>query len=140
MTPADSLNAALAAEHAAVYAYGIVGARLRGRTDERSAQRAYDTHRLRRSTLTALVEAVGATPVVAAVAYEVGGPVATVTSARALAAIVETRAAATYADVVAATSAGTRQTAAAWLADAAVRATGWTGHPPTFPGLPERSG
>lgn len=140
MTPAESLNQALAGEYAAVYAYGVVGARLEGQPDERSAQRAYDAHRMRRSTLTGLVQAAGASPVAAAAAYDLGGPVLTARAARALAALVETRAATTYAAVVAATSGATRQAAATWLTDSAVRVTGWSGRPPTFPGIPERDG
>ena len=139
MTPAEALNAALAGEHAVVYAYGVVGARLEGTAYEPAARRGYDAHRARRSTLTALVQAAGATPALAAAAYDLGGPVATAVAARALAATVETRAAAAYADVVGATDGSTRGSAATWLADAAVRATGWSGRPPDFPGLPERS-
>ena len=47
--------------------------------------------------------------------------------------------AATYADVVGASSRGSvRSTVAGWLGDAAVRAAGWSGVAATFPGLPER--
>src|SRR5207244_1319291 len=116
--------------------YGVVGARLEGRPDERAARSAYDTHRQRRSTLTALVTAAGATPTPAAAAYDVGGQVPTAAAARALAAEVERGAARTYADLVAAGHDGTRTGAAAWLADAAVREAGWSGTGPTFPGLP----
>jgi Domain of unknown function (DUF4439) len=140
MTETDALQAALAGEHAAVYAYGVVGARLEGRPDERAAQSGYDAHRQRRSTITRLLVDSGATPTPAAAAYDLGGTVATPAAARTLAALVETRVAATYADVVASADAGLRSTAALWVADAAVRATSWSGTPPTFPGLPERSG
>ena len=139
MTATDALQAALAGEHAAVYAYGVVGARLQGRPDERQAQSGYDAHRQRRSTITRLLTGAGATPTPAAAAYDLGGPVSTSTAARALAAGVETRAAATYADVVGAATGAVRQSAALWLADAAVRSTGWSGRPATFPGLPGRS-
>ncbi len=139
MSTTDALQDALAGEHAAVYAYGVVGARLQGRPDERQARSGYDAHRQRRSAITRLLADAGATPTPAAAAYELGGTVATVAAARALAAEVESRAAATYSGVVAAASGPTRQSAALWLADAAVRATGWSGRPATFPGLPERS-
>lgn len=139
MSALDALQAALAGEHAAVYAYGVVGARLQGRSDERAARTAYDVHRQRRTSLTRMVTGAGGTPVPAAAAYDLGGPMATAAAARALAADVETRAGATYAGVVAAADAAVRQAAALWLADAAVRATGWSGQPPTFPGMPERS-
>ena len=140
MNVADALQAALAGEHAAVYAYGVVGARLEGLADERAAQSGYDVHRQRRATITRLVTDAGATPTPAAPAYDLGGTVPTPAAARALAALVETRAAATYSDVVAAADGAVRQSAALWLSDAAVRATTWSGRPPTFPGMPERSG
>ena len=140
MSPVDALQAALAGEHAAVYAYGVVGARLQGRRDEAAAVAAYNAHRQRRATLTRLVADAGAQPTPAAVAYELGGPVGTAAAARQLAAQVETRVAATYADVVAATTGTVRQAGAGWLADAAVRAVTWSGRPAAFPGLPERSG
>ncbi len=140
MSSTDALQAALAGEHAAVYAYGVVGARLEGRPDERAAQAGYDAHRQRRTTITRLLTDAGATPTPAAVAYDLGGTVPTPAAARTLAALVETRAAATYADVVAAADGALRQSAALWLADAAVRATSWSGQPATFPGMPERAG
>jgi hypothetical protein len=140
VSSADALQAALAAEHAAVYAYGVVGARLEGRPDERAAQSGYDAHRQRRSTITRMLVEAGATPTPAAPAYDLGGTVPTPAAARALAALVETRAAATYSGVVAATDGAVRQSAALWLADAAVRATTWSGRPPTFPGMPEQPG
>ena len=140
MTPVEALQAALAGEHAAVYAYGVVGARLQGHPDERAAVAAYNTHRQRRSTLTRLVAGTGAQPTAAAVAYDLGGPVATAPAARRLAGLVETRVAATYADVVGAADGAVRRAAAGWLADAAVRAASWSGRPAAFPGLPERAG
>jgi hypothetical protein len=140
MSAVPALQAALAGEHAAVYAYGVVGARLQGRPDERTAQSGYDAHRQRRTTITRLLVDAGASPTPAAAAYDLGGTVPTATAARALAALVETRAAATYADVVSAADGTTRQSASLWLADSAVRATTWSGHPATFPGMPERAG
>jgi len=140
VTAVDALQAALAGEHAAVYAYGVVGARLQGRPDERLARSGYDVHRQRRSTISRMVTEAGEVPTAAAAAYDLGGPVSTATAAVALAVLVETRTAATYADVVAAASGTVRQSAALWLADAAVRATTWSAPPAMFPGMPERSG
>jgi len=59
--------------------------------------------------------------------------------AKALAARIELAAAATYADVVAASDGAARGIPASWLSDAAVRAAGWSGTAAVFPGLPERS-
>jgi hypothetical protein len=137
VTLAGTLNAALGVEEAAVYSYGVVGARLQGLPDERAAQRGFDAHRARRATLTALVAAAGATPVAAATAYDVG-PVPTPAAAQVLAATVEATAADAYAQLVAAATGSTRQLAASWLADAAVRGTGWSDAPPTFPGLSDQ--
>lgn len=136
MTGLEALQQVLAGEHAAVYGYGVVGARLAGGPYERSAVSGWDTHRARRAAVSALVTQAGAEPAPAAAGYELGGPVADPEQARALAARIEQRAAATYADLVGAVNGGVRSSAATWLTDAAVRAAGWSGQPQTFPGLP----
>lgn len=139
MNRLDALQAALAGEHAAVYGYGVVGARLEGGADERAARSGFDVHRARRATLERLVRAAGAEPVAAAAAYELGGPVRTASQAVALAARIEAGTAATYADLVAAADAALRTSTATWLVDAAVRGTAWSGRAPVFPGLTERT-
>jgi Domain of unknown function (DUF4439) len=140
MSPLDALQAVLAAEQAAVYGYGVVGARLNGQPDERQATAAYDTHRARRAAVTLLIGQAGGLPTPAAVAYELGGPVTSPSQARALAARMERGVAATYADLVGSVPGSGRAAPAAWLADAAVRAAGWSGRVDTFPGLIERGG
>ncbi|NUR64772.1 MAG: DUF4439 domain-containing protein, partial [Streptomyces sp.] len=63
-----ALQAALAAEHAAVYGYGVVGGRIR--EERRSeARAAYDAHRARRDALAREVRDLGAEPVAASAAY-----------------------------------------------------------------------
>jgi len=131
----DALQAALAGEHAVVYGYGVVGARLMGLPDERAAVSGYNTHRARRATLELLVAQAGGEPTPAAAGYELGGPVFTTSQARALAARLEHGAAATYCALVAAATGTTRSAAAGWLVDAAVREAFWSGRPDTFPGL-----
>ena len=138
MTYLDALQAVLAGEHAAVYAYGVVGARLHGQPDERAASAAYDAHRARRAAVTALVTAAGGQPTPAAVAYDIGAPVTAAALARALALRVERAVAGTYADLVGAAPAGSRATPAGWLADSAIRASQWSGVADAFPGLAER--
>jgi len=133
-----ALTAALAGEHAAVYGYGVVGARLEGRPDQVSARQAFDGHRARRAALEDLLRAAGTEPVAAEAAYDLGGPVTTAAAARALAARLERGVAATYADLVAAGEPGLRSTAARWLVDAAVRGSVWSGVAEDFPGLTER--
>ncbi|MFD0213475.1 DUF4439 domain-containing protein, partial [Streptomyces hirsutus] len=63
-----ALQAALAAEHAAVYGYGVVGGRIADdrRADARSA---HDAHRARRDALVREVKDTGADPVAAAAGY-----------------------------------------------------------------------
>ncbi len=135
MTYLEALQAVMAAEHAAVYAYGVVGARLNGTPYEGAAAAGYDAHRARRAAISALVTRAGAQPSPAAVAYQLGSPVTTSTQARALAAHVERRLAAVYVQLVGAAAADQRAAPAAWLADASVRTAAWSGQVDDFPGL-----
>jgi hypothetical protein len=135
----DALQTVLAGEHAAVYAYGVIGARLTRISSSGSqttqARAGYDTHRQRRAAATALLVAAGSQPVAAAPAYDLGGPAVTAAELRALAARIELHAATTYASLVAASTDTVRSSAAAWLSDSAVRQALWSGHAETFPGL-----
>lgn len=139
MTLEDSLQAVLAGEHAAVYAYGVVGGILHGQPDDLAARSTYDLHRLRRDRVTALLVASGSTPVGTAAAYDLDGPVRTPRQARALAARVEDALIGPYADLVGQAEDGLRATAAAWCSESATRSIGWGGAPTAFPGLPERA-
>ena len=129
---------ALAGEHAAVYAYGVVGARVAG-TDRSRARAALDAHLARRDALSASVTVAGGEPVAAEPAYALPRPVRTADDAVLLAVVVEERVAATYADVVTTSDAELRRLAAAAMRDAAVRAALWRGGSVPFPGLTERS-
>lgn len=133
-----ALQAALAAEHAAVYGYGVVGGRIREgrRTDARAA---YDAHRARRDALVREVRDLGGTPVAAAAAYALPFPVPDSAAAVRLAAELEERVAAVYSDLVRATEGTGRSTAAEALREAAVRAVRWRGESVAFPGLAERA-
>lgn len=73
--PVALLGALLEATHAAVYGYGVLGARL-DQAGRRAALRAVDAHRARRDSLSARLRARGAAPPVALPAYdvEVDGP------------------------------------------------------------------
>nr|WP_196790830.1 DUF4439 domain-containing protein [Motilibacter aurantiacus] len=132
------MQAALAGEHAAVWAYGVVGARLpAGRAPQALA--ALAAHRARRDALERTLERASASPVAAAPAYDLPGPVTTPAQAVALGELVEERLAAAYADLVAAAEAEQlRATAARGVREAAVRAALWRGSSVPFPGLPER--
>src|SRR3984957_14306046 len=63
-----ALQGALAAEHAAVYGYGIVGAMLTGR-EQPDARSDWTAHQVARDTLEAMLTRLGATPVAASPAY-----------------------------------------------------------------------
>ncbi|WP_344574244.1 ferritin-like domain-containing protein [Streptomyces lunalinharesii] len=131
-------QAALAAEHAAVYGYGVVGGRIGAgrRTEARSA---YDAHRARRDALDRAVRDLGGRPQAAAAAYALPFPVPDAAAAARLAAELEDRVAAVYADLVRATGGAHRTEAAAALREAAVRAVRWRGSGVAFPGLVERA-
>lgn len=133
----SALQTALGNEHAAVYGYGVLAVHLTGAQRD-AARNAYDTHRARRDVLIGLIEAQGDKPVAAAPAYTIPFPVTSAADAARLAAQLEERLGASYADVVQATSGDTRRTGLEWLTDAAVRAVRWRGSSVAFPGLPER--
>ncbi|MET0741525.1 MAG: ferritin-like domain-containing protein [Candidatus Nanopelagicales bacterium] len=134
----EQLQAALAGEHAAVYAYGVVGAWTSG-GDRDAATAAFDVHRARRDRITALLTDIGEDPVGPAGGYLLPVAVDGPETARALAATVESAASAVYADVVLAADgdADLRTTAARWQVDAAVRAALWSATTVAFPGAPE---
>ncbi|SDE13630.1 ferritin-like domain-containing protein [Streptomyces prasinopilosus] len=134
-----ALQAALAAEHAAVYGYGVVGGRIAGgrRTEARSA---YDAHRARRDALVREVRDMGADPVAAAAGYALPFGVPDPAAAVRLAAVLENRVAAVYSDLVRASGGERRRAAAEALREAAVRAARWSGESVAFPGLAERAG
>ncbi|NBE53225.1 ferritin-like domain-containing protein [Streptomyces boluensis] len=134
----EAYQAALRAEHAAIYGYGVVGGRIReGRRDE--ARSAYDAHRARRDELQRTVRDLGGTPAQAEAAYALPFPVPDSPAATRLAAQLEDRVAGVYADVVRATEGERRRAAADALREAAVRAVRWRGGSVAFPGLAERS-
>ncbi|MFI6696704.1 ferritin-like domain-containing protein [Streptomyces sp. NPDC050433] len=133
----DAAQAALAAEHAAVYGYGVVGGRV---GDERrgEATNAYDAHRARRDSLARTVRDLGGKPVAAAAAYNLPFEVPDSAAAVRLAADLEDRIAGVYSDLVRAAEGPLRQDAAGALREAAVRAVRWRGSGVAFPGLAER--
>ncbi|KUL40289.1 ferritin-like domain-containing protein [Streptomyces regalis] len=133
-----ALQAALAAEHAAVYGYGVVGGRIReGQRSE--ARAAYDAHRARRDGLAREVRDLGAKPAAASAAYALPFPVPDSAAAVRLAVELEDRVAGVYSDLVRATEGELRGTAAEALREAAVRAVRWRGESVAFPGLAERT-
>ncbi|MDQ1067274.1 ferritin-like domain-containing protein [Streptomyces canus] len=134
----EAFQKALAAEHAAVYGYGVVGGRI-GQGRRAEAKAAYDAHRARRDGLVRQVRNMGGKPVAAAAAYALPFPVPDSAAAIRLAADLEERVAGVYSDLVRATEGGHRSTAAEALREAAVRAVRWRGESVAFPGLAERA-
>lgn len=136
----QALGAALAAEHAAVYAYGLVAAFA---PDERAlvVAEATDVHRTRRNSVTDLLVAAGAPAPPAEAGYVVPLPVSDASSAGQLAVLVETGCARAWRSVLERSEPGElRGVAVAALTDCAVRVTRWRmalGQSPattTFPG------
>jgi len=134
-TAVVALQAALAAEQAAVYGYGVAGAHLSG-ASQATAQQYWTAHRKARDTLTAMITARGATPVAALAYYDLPFPVTSVASAEALAAHLEDGVTAAYLDLVAVSDASLRTFGALATQNAAGRAAHWRGSTIPFPGLP----
>lgn len=135
----DGLQTTLAAEHAAVWVYGVLG----GQTSRTEQARLYDDvgaayrwHRARRDQLQSVLVAAGAEPMPSEVGYALPD-VSTPAAVAAAALEVERRCAATYADLVAHTEGDQRAWAIRALTDAAVRQLRFRGSPETFPGAGE---
>ncbi|MEU6035488.1 ferritin-like domain-containing protein [Actinomadura sp. NPDC047616] len=138
----DALQEALKAEHAAVYGYGVVGARLRGAL-RRSATAHWDAHRLQRDRLMARISQRGARPVAAAPAYRLPVRVTSARTAAELAAALEDGVVTAYAGLAGAPEAALRTLAARAMQEAVARSVRWrngAGLPrangAAFPGLP----
>ena len=140
MTTLEATQRTLAAEHAAVYVYGALGAQT-----SRSAapglfaaiSTAYAVHRSRRDLLGRVVADLGATPVASAASYalpaRLGDQQVITRTAREL----EEGCAATYAYLVANSVGPRRRWAVEALTDAAVRVLAFRGTPEMLPGADE---
>jgi Domain of unknown function (DUF4439) len=129
-----ALQAALAAEHAAIYGYGVVGALLHGR-EQGDAMSDWRLHSEGRDTLTAMILKLGATPVAADPAYDLPFPVTDAASARRLAAYIEDGVTRAYLGVVAVTDPRLRAFGALAMQAPASRAATWRGCTTAFPGM-----
>ena len=138
MTPVQALQKALAAEHAAVYLYGILGAR--SSSSEQPVlfarlQQAYADHRAARDGLVGLLARREVDPVASETDYELPGPVGTPDEVEAVARTVERRVTATYGELVAHTAGDDRRLAVAALGSSAVRELSFGAAPVDLPGL-----
>lgn len=129
-----ALQAALAAEQAANYGYGVVGSHLTG-----SAFKLASTdnvlHERARDNLVKMIAARGATPQPAAVAYRLPVTVRTAADAARLAVDLEFSVIGGYLQLVAVTDPALRRLAAKAMQSAAVRAAHWGAPSHAFPGL-----
>jgi hypothetical protein len=134
-TAIDALQAALEGEHAAIYGFGVVGAHLSG-AEQAKAEQAWDTHRMQRDRLRAVLRDRGATPIPAAAGYELPLRVHDRKDAIRLAGLLEDRLTSTYLSAVAVRDEKVRYLAAAAVQQSALRAARWRGSSEPFPGLP----
>jgi uncharacterized protein DUF4439 len=137
-----ALSEALAAEHAAVWGYGVVGAAL-DPTAQASAGASETAHRDIRDQVITLLAGRGTAPVGAQGAYALPFPVLSATDAAALAVVLEDGVAAAWVRVLdQSVERSTRELAVGALTATEGRAVGWrtaAGQTPVtsaFPGLP----
>jgi hypothetical protein len=130
-----ALQDALAAEHAAVYGYGVVGAMLAG-TELADARADWTVHQYARDTLVSMLTKLGATPVAASPAYRLPFAVTNAQSAVRLAVTVENGVTRAYLGLVATSNPALRAFAAQAMQASANRAAAWSGTTVAFPGMP----
>ncbi len=142
MSPVDALQAALAAEHAAVHLYGALGAHTSASSSPglfAEVSAAYLDHRARRDLLVSLVRDHDGEPVAAEPAYALPEDLASPEAVTRAALEVERRCTDTYAWVVEQTSGPDRRVAVTALTTTAVRALAFRGSPEIFPGIGEHT-
>lgn len=140
MTYVKALQTTLAAEHAAIYVYGALGAQ----TSQTGAPvlyaaltDAYEAHRAQRNQLIAILTDLAEEPVVAEPAYELPADLSTTDAVAARALELERASASTYAYLVANSPSAARRLAVNLLVQTAVRELAFRGTPETFPGSDE---
>lgn len=135
----SALQECLAAEHAAVYAYGMLGGVLSGTAapsqTKADADFSYVAHRERRDTLSDQLNRLGEEPVPAEPSYRPPFSVASEADCIRLARQVEKRTAAVYAYAVAGTTGDSRAFVIDALTDCALREVAWGAPLQAFPGV-----
>lgn len=132
------LQAALAAEQAASFGYGVVGAHLTG-AEQQTARTVWVAHQVAADRLTTLIQQAGAQPQPADAGYQLPFQVQSAAQARKLAIILEDRLAQAYLALVALTDDSLRELGGGAVRNAALRAAFWRGATVAFPGLPAGS-
>jgi len=139
MTTLEALQETLAAEHAAVYVYGVLGGRAAPLTDPRlhtALAAAYDAHVGRRDQLRRMVTALGGDPVAAEPAYRLPRTLTSAARIAARALLTERSCVAQYGALVAAADPGaTRAWAVVALGEGALAELDFSGHPQALPGV-----
>jgi hypothetical protein len=130
----QALQAALAAEQAAVFGYGVAGAHLSGSRGS-AAMQYWTGHKASRDTLAAMISAAGATPDAAQAYYQLPFTVHDAATATALAAYLEDGVTRAYLGLVAVSDQKLRTFGATAMQKAAQRAAYWRGSTQAFPGL-----
>ncbi|QUQ71601.1 ferritin-like domain-containing protein [Kutzneria sp. CA-103260] len=138
----DALQRALAAEHAAIWVYGLAGAFLPAASGAALTKGA-EVHTVRRDATITTLKSAGATPKSAEPGYGTPQPLTNQSSAFTLLVAAETDTVSAWRSVLENTSdSGVRKTALDALTDAAVRAMTWRqsgGQTPSTPPLPGQS-
>ncbi len=137
MTTLAALQSTLAAEHAAVYLYGVLGGRTSASETPAlytSVSAAYTEHRSRRDVLVSTLTEMDATPVAAEAVYALPREPSTPARVARTAREVEESCAATYAFLVANTAGTQRRWAIGALNGSALRALDFGARPEDFPG------
>ena len=131
----SALQAALAAENAAIFGYGAAGAHLTG-SSRAAAEQDWTAHNRARDTLAAMISARGATPAAAQAFYRLPFRVHDAGTAMALAAYLEDGVTRAYLGVVAVPDRRLRNFGALAMQGSAGRAAFWRGSTQPFPGYP----
>ena len=140
LRPLPALQQTLAAEHAAVHVYGVLGGRVSELADPTAAERldaAYEAHRARRDQLRSVIADLGEEPVAAAAGYRVDVKSRDAEELLRVARLTEERCAGFYAQLVASSVEGHRRWAIEALTDSAVRLLTLGGSPHAYPGADE---
>ncbi|BBH64304.1 hypothetical protein ACTI_09890 [Actinoplanes sp. OR16] len=138
----EQLTAALAAEEAAIYAYGLIGVHLTRDGEITGARNSEQVHRQRRDYLVDRLDDLKASAAPAPAGYELPFEVTNRKTALQLAVHVEDGVAQAWRAVLPVTEGGQRNSALSAMTDSAVRATAWrkyAGVTPltmAFPGKP----
>ena len=133
-TAVSALQAALAAENAAIFGYGVAGAHLTG-SRLAAAEQDWTSHNEARDTLAAMIRRLGAAPVATQAFYQLPFRVHDAASATALAAYLEDGVTRAYLGLVAVSDQRLRRFGALAMQGAAQRAAFWRGSTQAFPGL-----